>query len=129
MLTDQTSGLELHLEADEEAGAEELERMTGRLRCELLLLDVGDVQRMPDAEPPEGARGIDPGAIGSLLVSLVSGPDVLQAVVRVVRDWLGRSRARSAYLQIDGDVLHVTGISSAEQDRLIKDWLTRHAGS
>jgi len=35
---------------------------------------------------------------------------------------------RRALLELDGDVLEVSGISSRRQDQLIKVWLDRHAG-
>jgi hypothetical protein len=129
MLAGATSGVMLRLEGERGAAADELDRLTLRLRRELLQLDVYDVRHGGVREAPDGARGIDPGTIGSLLVSLAGGPGALRAVVRVVRDWLGRSRARSVHLEIDGDVLEVTGIASANEDRLIEDWLSRRGRS
>jgi hypothetical protein len=35
---------------------------------------------------------------------------------------------RPALLELDGDVLEVSGVSSRHQDELIKVWLDRHAG-
>src|SRR5215470_9539461 len=39
----------------------------------------------------------------------------------------GRNTARSVKLAIGGDALEVSGVSSAEQDRLIDLWVSRHA--
>jgi hypothetical protein len=124
---DVTVALVLRLEPDQDAGVEELERLTQRLRRELLQLDVDEVRRCDGDYVPAGARGIDPGAIGSLLVSLVSGPELFRAVVSVVTGWLGRTSARSVHIEIDGDVLDVKGVSSTGQDRLIEEWLSRRA--
>jgi hypothetical protein len=121
--------LAIRLQADHEAGAEELNRLTERLRRELLDLDVADVRRGAGAAAPDGARGLDAETLGTLLVTLVTAPEVLRAVVGTIRDWLGRSRARSVFLEIDDDVLHVTGLSSADQERLIESWLARRARS
>ena len=127
MSANATARLELRLETGGDAGAEELDRLTGRLRRELLRLDVvDDVRRASTGEAPDGARGIDVESLGTLLVSLAGAPAVLGAVVGAVRDWLGRSRARSVRLEIDGDVIDVVGLSSADQDRLIESWLSRH---
>ena len=128
MPADTTTELALRLEGEDDAPAEELDRLTRRLRRELLALDVGDVRRPSGGTAPDGARGVDAAALASLLVSLVSGPDMLRAVVRSVGDWLGRNRARAVYVEIDGDVLEVRGLSSTAQDRLVAEWLARHAG-
>ncbi len=129
MVARMTSALTLRLDAGPDAGPDELELLALRLRHELLALDVEEVRRDGMREAPNGARGIDPGQIGSLLVSLVGAPELLRSVVGLVRDWLGRSRARSVHVEIDGDVLDVTGVSSADQDRLIEAWLSRRTAS
>lgn len=123
------SHLAVCLQAEQDGGVEELDRLTVMLRRELLQLDVHDVRRAPGADAPEGTRALDAAAVGSLIVSLATAPQVLGAVVGTIRDWLGRSRARSVSLEIDGDVLKVTGLSSAEQERLIESWLARRNGS
>jgi hypothetical protein len=121
--------LAIHLQANQDTGAEELDRLAERLRRELLDLDVEDVRRATDGAAPDGTRGLDAEALGSLIVSLVAAPEVLRAVVGTIRDWLGRSRARSVRLELDGDVLDVSGLSSESQERLVESWLARQAGS
>ena len=121
--------LALRLQPGSGAGDEELDLLTTRLRTELLQLEVADVRRAPGAPAPAGTRGLDVETLGTLLVSLATAPGVLREVVGTIRDWLGRSRARSVFLEMDGDVLHVTGLSSADQDQLIEAWLRRQAGS
>jgi hypothetical protein len=60
-------------------------------------------------------------------VRLVASAEALAGIIGGVRSWLGRNRVRSVKLTLDGDTLEVTGVSSAEQDRLIEMWVTRHA--
>lgn len=120
--------LSVHLQPDHEAAADELDRLTDRLRRELLQLDVDGVWRAACGPAPYGARAVEVEALGTLLVSAFA-PEVLRAVVATVRDWLGRSRARSVSLEIDGDVLQVTGLPSSVQERLIESWLARRTGS
>jgi hypothetical protein len=55
-------------------------------------------------------------ALGSLLVT--AGPQILSAVVGVIGAWLGRSQKRSIRLELNGDVLELTGLSSDQQQRL-----------
>jgi hypothetical protein len=119
--------LGLRLDAGDDASDEEVDRLTGRLRDELLELDVDEVRRAAAGEAPEGARGIDPEALGHLLVTLATAPATLRAVVGTVRAWLARSAARSVKLELDGDVIEVTGVSNADQQRLIDVWIERHS--
>ena len=119
--------LGLRLDAGDDASDEEVDRLTGRLRDELLELDVDEVRRAAAGEAPEGARGIDPEALGHLLVTLATAPATLRAVVGTVRAWLARSAARSVKIELDGDVIEVTGVSNADQQRLIDVWIERHS--
>jgi hypothetical protein len=63
-------------------------------------------------------------ALGSLLVT--AGPQFLAAVVGVARAWLGHSQPRSIRLELDGDVLELTGLPSDQQRMLADEWLRRH---
>jgi hypothetical protein len=47
--------------------------------------------------------------------------------VAAVRSWLGGSGQRTVKLEMDGDLLELTGVSSKEQRRLTDEWLRRHA--
>jgi hypothetical protein len=116
--------LALQVEAGD-ACAEELDRLASRLRRELLELDVGDVRRAAGPPAPDGARALDVETVGGLVVSLVTAPEVLRAVLGTVRAWLRRSEERSVRIELGGDVIHLTGVSSAEQQRLIAAWLAR----
>jgi hypothetical protein len=51
---------------------------------------------------------------------------MLTPVVAAVQAWLGGSRQRSVKLQLGGDVLELTGVSSKDQRRLVDEWLRRH---
>ena len=62
-----------------------------------------------------------------LVVGLVATPEVLASIIGTVRSWLGRNRGRSVKLTLGGDALEVSGVSSAEQERLIDLWVSRHA--
>jgi hypothetical protein len=119
--------LALSLDAGTDASDEELDRLTRRLRDELLQLDVEEVRRGPAGEAPEGSRTVDPAALGHLLVTLAAAPATLRAVAGAVKAWLARSAARSVRLELDGDVIELTGLSSADQQRLIELWIERHS--
>jgi hypothetical protein len=119
--------LSVELQAGPDTDAEEIAQLVGRLRAELLDLDVDAVQRPVRMEAPEDSKGAGLLAVSELVVGLVASPEVLVSIIGGVRSWLGRNRARSVKLTLDGDALEVSGVSSAEQDRLIDLWVSRHA--
>jgi hypothetical protein len=94
------------------------------LRRELLDLDVEAVELPRAGEPPPGTRAVDLSALGALLVTVT--PQLLSSVVAAVWSWLPRSRQRSIKLELDGDALVLTSVSSKEQRRLTDEWLRRH---
>jgi hypothetical protein len=105
--------------------ADEVARATLQLRRELLDLDVDAVEAPGAGEPPPGSRGVDVAALGALVVNIAES-QLLTAVVAAVRSWLGDSSRRSIKLQLGGDALELTGVSSREQRRLTDEWLARH---
>ena len=119
--------LSVEVQAGSDTDTEELAQLSGLLRAEFLDLDVDAVRQPVRGKAPEDAKGADLLAAGELMVGLVASPEVLASIIDTVRSWLGRNRARSVKLTLDGDTLEVTGASSAEQQRLIDLWVTRHA--
>jgi hypothetical protein len=107
---------------------DDLARLIGRLRRELLDLDVDTVRPRTVGLSPEGAKsGVEMIALGGLVVQFLMRQEVLTSIVDGVRSWLQRQSAQSVKLTLDGDSLEVTGLSSAEQDRLVEHWVARHA--
>ena len=121
--------LSVELQARPDTDGEELAHLVGRLRAELLDLDVDAVQQPARREAPEESKGASLLAAGELAVRLVTSPEVLASIIAGIRSWLGRNSVRSVKLTMDGDALEVSGVNSAEQDRLIDLWVARHAAS
>jgi hypothetical protein len=121
--------VEVEIDAGAAADNEERAELTGRLRSELVHLDVDRVELAHGGHAPTGAKAADALAIGALIVHLASVPGALGSLTAHVRDWLRGQNARSIKLTLDGDTLELTGASSREQDRLIELWVARHAGS
>lgn len=108
---------------------EELASLADRLRSELSRLDVYGVETTPREEDiPQGAKGIELAAVGSLVVKFV-GPEVLKSVVSTVKAWFARQKLGSIEITLDGDTLKLTGVSPENQQRLIELWVSRHAGA
>jgi hypothetical protein len=118
-----TLGIQVELGPD--ADDEEVAEATLQLRRELLDLDVDSVDLPTAGQPPPGTRGVELAALGALLVR-VTQSQLLAPVLAAVRSWLGGSPQRSIKLELEGDTLELTGISSTEQGRLVDEWLQRH---
>jgi len=123
-VAERSSTLGIQLACGPDADAEEIAESASQLRRELLDLDVEAVEAPRVGEPPAGSRAVDVAALGSLLVT--AGPQFLAAVVGVARAWLGHSQQRSIRLELDGDVLELTGLASDQQRMLADEWLRRH---
>ena len=125
-MDEQSPALGVQVLVGPDSDAAEIEEATIRLRRELQDLDVDVVQAGGAGEPPPGSRGLDLAAIGALLVNLTD-PTMLTSVISAVHGWLSGSSRRSIKLELGGDVLELTGVSSHEQRRLTDEWLARHA--
>jgi hypothetical protein len=124
----QTPGLEVRVVSAGDADPEELELLTAALQRELL--DVGeveDVSRPPAGPAPPGARAIDPISIGTLIVTLAKTAAGLRAVTRAVQGWISGQPKRTVKIQLDGDTLELSDASADDQQRLVSDWIERHA--
>src|SRR6266581_5628063 len=108
--------LVLSIGVDEDADQPEL---TAWLRQELLELDVESVESVKMGEIPPGAKGLEAIGIGALVVGLAQSADMLKAVVDTVQSWLAGHHGRTVKVEMDGDTLEVTGVSSSAQQRLI----------
>ena len=119
-----TAVLAIQVAVGPDGDDEEIAQATLQLRREFLDVDVD--AEAPGGEPPPGSRGVDVAALGSLVVNIADS-QLLMAVVAAVRSWLASSPRRSIKLELGGDSLELTGVSSREQRRLTDEWLARHA--
>ena len=124
-MEDRLATLGISVGVGPDADAEEVAEATAQLRRELLDLDVDAVELPPAGEPPPGSRAVDLAAIGALVVTVAQSP-LLASVLAAVRSWLAGSQRRRIKLELGGDVLELTGVSSDQQRRLIDEWLRRH---
>ena len=118
--------LRVELDTDADAGADVQDELTRALREELLDLDVDAVER-PAGAVPDGARGVDAVALGTLLVTL--GQGALGIVASAIGRWVTRRGGRSVTLELDGDRIELSGVSDEDQRRLIETFVARHAGA
>jgi len=121
---------DLRLQLSEEgADAERLAMLTGYLRSELLRLDVEDVKALPADQPPPGSRAFDGATVGGLLIALGQSAEGLRLVVSAIKGWLrrGEGKGRTVRLELGGDALELSQASTADQERLIEVFVSRHA--
>jgi hypothetical protein len=116
----------LRLQLNDGSDDEQTEKLTRRLRAELLELDeVKAVNSVRGSQLPDGAKG-DPVTLGTLLVTLAASGGVLTTIVNTVQPWLLRNEKHSVTVEMAGDKLTISGPSSDEQKRLVDDWIARH---
>jgi hypothetical protein len=108
----------------EGADPQELDELTAGLRQELLDLDVDAVDLMRTDGSLPRAKGAGHAALGALVVTLAT-PGLLASVVAAVRAWLDGRGQGAVKIEVDGDVLEITGLSSGQQQQLIDGWLRR----
>ncbi|WP_433870550.1 effector-associated constant component EACC1 [Saccharopolyspora sp. CA-218241] len=102
-----------------EAGSdgEELDRLTRRLRADLLALDVEDVA-IPDGPPaPEGAKGAAT-ELGTLVVTLANST-VLIAVCQLARMWVQTNKNRKVLIKDGERSIELVASSQEQHDRII----------
>jgi hypothetical protein len=126
-MPEEESSLEVQVGLNPDADAELLDEATRQLRRELLELDVERVARAREGPPPAGTRAVDAATVGGLIVTLAKTTPVLTAIVRTLTSWVSRGEGRNLKIQIDGDTLELSRISTADQERLISAWIERHA--
>jgi hypothetical protein len=117
----------LQLDAGSDADALETEDQASRLRQQLLELDVQSVDRLVAGGAPPGTRGDPLTLLGCLVVTLMKSPEAVKAVTGAVQSWMAQHQTHTIELQVDGDVLKVTGPSTVEQQQLIALFVERHS--
>jgi len=122
----ESTALALSVDVGSGADEDERERLAQSLRAELLELDVDAVEHAATGPAPDGTRAIEALMVGALVVRLARDTEAFASLVRTVRGWLGADAARRVRIELDGDVLELTGGSDEERQRLVDTWIERH---
>lgn len=96
------------------------DRQTRGLLGEVRALDV-DVTTT-GAPPPDGARGVDPDTLTTIVVTL-SGSWVLVELASAVRDWITRADKRTIVIRGGDRSLEITGTTLAQRQTAIEAFL------
>ena len=116
-------GLILQVLPVADSDAEELADLAAGLQAELLSVDGTSVAPLPAQVAPEGAKGL--GDVAGWLVAQFGTLDGLRALVAAVGGFAART-GRTVEVNMGGDVLKVTGVTSRQQGEIIDAWLARH---
>lgn len=120
---------QLFLQIDDQASdPEELARLTAGLRQELLDLDVNAADQVSAGQPPLDSRAFEVVALGALAVT-VAQSELLAVIVNAVTQWLTHRRQQTVRIEVDGDVLELSGLPTKERRRLTEDWLRRRTAN
>lgn len=102
------------------------DRMTRRLRTELLELDVDSADLKPGVAPAD-SKTADPITIGAIIVGLGAAGGAIPAVIGLLRDWLARQpNPVEVSVTIDGDTVTLTNGTPDQQQALVDSFLRRH---
>jgi hypothetical protein len=127
---DSLADLQLRLGDEEGTDPELLERLTVALLRDLRQVSAVEKVSRPSASPaPEGTRAVDLLSIGALILTLAKTPGALRAATGAIQAWLSGQPSRSVKLELDGDILELTGVSSGAQEQLISHWIARQTSS
>jgi hypothetical protein len=126
-MTEQFARLGVSIKAEPDADREELVALGVRLREWLLPLGIESAEFESLGEAPSGTRSAGMFVAGVLTVVLARSSELFAKLIDVVQWWLSSSGARSVKLELDGEVLEVTGITREDQRELIRVWIDRHS--
>ena len=116
--------LVVQVRAAPEDDEDELAALARRLRALLLDLDVDSVVSLAADEDAEGAKGLE-ALLGGLVVRFGT-VDGLRSVLAAVTAWAARTE-RSVEVSYGEDRLVVNEATSAQQERLVDDFIARQA--
>jgi hypothetical protein len=107
------------------AEPDEVEELSRLLLDELREADV-DAELVDAGDAPEGTKGFGLLAVGSLVVKIVSGK-ALKNALDVLRAWLARDANRSAKVVVGGNSIELSGLTADQQQQLIDEWVRSRA--
>lgn len=104
-----------------DADPSDIDALTRALRAEILQVEEVDRVELASAGPaPEGSKGLDITAIGSLVVGVTPGVRAVVKVIEVVRNWMaGRSPSTPPLQMTIGDKSITVVADKEQQDALV----------
>ena len=127
-MADTTTQLRLQIGAGPDVNAADLQDLTLSLRQELFdLNELESVDLVRGGKVPERAKPGDPITWGELLMALVASGGVLTTLIGLLQHWLTRHERSGVTIEIGGDKLQLSGVTSEQQQRIIDEWIARRS--
>ncbi|MFJ8861848.1 hypothetical protein ACIRD8_25870 [Streptomyces sp. NPDC102451] len=123
-MSSSASRIRVVLEGGPDSDPEELESCTLALRERLLEQEIESVVLERAEEAPEGAKPGGTIALGALVVT--AAPFVVRSLVHLLQAWIENRPVRRISIAVGEDSLEVEALSSADQRRLIEEFISRH---
>lgn len=128
MADPKTARLELSVQGDPGADADQVDRETRQLRAELRELELGSVE-LRTVEAPSGAKAGEGVALGSLLMEVL--PNAIMPLIEFLKSWTLRRSGRTVRVKTVFEDRSVemefdpTTVSPAEMKRLVTSIVKR----
>ena len=106
----------------------DIAKLSQQLRKDLLMLDVKNVDYLCREKSVEGTKTGDIISWETLIITLATSGGVISTFINFILGWIKRNNGRTVRLELNGNKLEVTGLSTDEQKRLIEIWLKRNGG-
>lgn len=118
----------LRVLVDSDADPAEAEDALRGLRRTLAEHDL-DAAPVAAGPVPAGAKGVDPVAVGELVVALSASGGAVATIVSGVKEWLARrAEGHKLSITIAGDTIELARASDAERAALLSAFVERHGG-
>lgn len=117
MTTEDSQKVVLSLDLGEDASVEEVHAATTQLMRELMNSSADEVEKMPQGDPEEGAKG-DPITLGAIALAL--GAAAAPEIIKIVHSWITRRHSHNVSLKIKlgQDEIEFTTAGTASADEL-----------
>jgi len=120
--------LHLMLRKDEYDSDSDLAKLSQQLMSELQNLKIKKIDHLRKENLINGTKAGDVISWETLIITLAASGGVISTLINFILGWIKRNEGRTVILELNGNKLEVTGLSSDEQKELIETWLKRNTG-
>ena len=110
---------------DKDDTSDDIAQLSQQLRNELLGFKVESIEHQRNQNMAQGTKAVETISWETLIVTLAASGGIITTIINFILAWVKRNEGRSVTLELNGNKLEVTGLSSNEQKVLIETWLKR----
>lgn len=120
--------LHMTLKKDEYDTNSDIAKLSQQLIGELVKLNIESVDFVRKESLEDGTKAGDVISWETLIITLAASGGVISTFINFILGWAKRNEGRTVVLELNGDKLEVTGLSSNEQKELVETWFKRSGG-